>query len=279
MLSNDDINSPVKIIDFGLATTHSASDPPMTAFAGSAFTVAPEVVKRSYGKECDLWSVGVITYFLLTSRMPFNANSDKEIFQKILAGQYGYPAWTETGLSEEAKDFIDRLLVVDPKRRLTARQALSHLWIRKHNKNQLMTGSMNSHELMLVPAMETSIVPVASHGDGGMGGYRGQRKTPMAQRGGGGTRQSPPRREPATEQRQQRRVPPSRGGRAPARQKAPQQRPSATLDSAVAVRNNTRRNPRPSAGAGGGGRGRGGSGCMAPSREIRRQHEPVSREA
>ncbi|KAL7526983.1 hypothetical protein ACHAXR_001744 [Thalassiosira sp. AJA248-18] len=68
MLSNDDINSPVKIIDFGLATTHRASDPPMTAFAGSAFTVAPEVVKRSYGKECDLWSVGVITYFLLTQR-------------------------------------------------------------------------------------------------------------------------------------------------------------------------------------------------------------------
>ena len=83
MLSSDDINSPVKIIDFGLATTHGSDDPPMTAFAGSAFTVAPEVIKRSYGKECDLWSVGVVTYFLLTQRMPFNAPSDKEIFQKI----------------------------------------------------------------------------------------------------------------------------------------------------------------------------------------------------
>ena len=83
MLSRDDINSPVKIIDFGLAIIHNSSDPPMTAFAGSAFTVAPEVVKRSYGKECDLWSVGVISYFLLTQRMPFNAKSDQEIFQKI----------------------------------------------------------------------------------------------------------------------------------------------------------------------------------------------------
>ena len=87
MLSNDDANSsPLKIIDFGLATMHDPrSDPPMTVreFAGSAFMVAPEVMKRSYGKECDLWSVGVIAYFLLTQKMPFNAKSDKEIFQKI----------------------------------------------------------------------------------------------------------------------------------------------------------------------------------------------------
>jgi len=160
MLSNDDVNSsPVKIIDFGLATTHDPrSDPPMTAFAGSAFTVAPEVVKRSYGKECDLWSVGVIAYFLLTQKMPFNAKSDKEIFQKIVSGDYGYPQWTEKGLSEEAKDFIDRLLVVDPKRRLTAKQAFSHLWIRKHNHTMLV-GSMNSHEhLALVPESEKAIV-------------------------------------------------------------------------------------------------------------------------
>jgi len=160
MLSNSDINSsPIKIIDFGLAIRHDPRiDPPMTAFAGSAFTVAPEVVKQSYGKECDLWSVGVITYFLLTQKMPFNAKTDREIFQKIVTGAYGFPQWTETGLSEEAKDFIDRLLVVDPKRRLTAKQALSHLWIRKHNHASLMD-SINSQELLaLVPVKEKAIV-------------------------------------------------------------------------------------------------------------------------
>jgi serine/threonine protein kinase len=155
MLSRDDINSPVKIIDFGLAIIHNSSDPPMTAFAGSAFTVAPEVVKRSYGKECDLWSVGVISYFLLTQRMPFNAKSDQEIFQKIVAGNFGYPAWTETGLSEAAKDFIDRLLVTNPKRRLTAKQALSHLWIRRHNQNKEFSSSLNDSEgLALVVRQE-----------------------------------------------------------------------------------------------------------------------------
>ena len=153
MLSDDDIYSPIIIIDFGLATTHGPNEPPMTAFAGSAFTVAPEVIQRSYGKQCDLWSVGVITYFLLTQRMPFNAHSDKEIFQKIVSADYGYPQWTEKGLSEEAKDFIDRLLVVNPKRRLTAKQALSHLWIRSHNKTNL-DKSTNSAELALVVRSE-----------------------------------------------------------------------------------------------------------------------------
>ena len=55
----------------------------MTAFAGSAYTIAPEVIQRSYGKECDLWSVGVITYFLLSRKMPFNGKTDEEIFRKI----------------------------------------------------------------------------------------------------------------------------------------------------------------------------------------------------
>ena len=142
MLAKDDINSQVKIIDFGLATIHGPNDPPMTAFAGSAFTVAPEVIKRSYGKECDMWSVGIIAYFLLTSRMPFHAKSDKEIFQKIINGEYRFPAWTETGLSEEAKDFIDELIVVDPKRRMTAKQALNHIWIRKHNATNTMSSSL-----------------------------------------------------------------------------------------------------------------------------------------
>ncbi|KAL9185978.1 hypothetical protein ACHAXT_005216 [Thalassiosira profunda] len=159
MLSRDDIRSPVKIIDFGLATIHGPNDPPMTAFAGSAFTVAPEVIARKYGKECDLWSVGVITYFLLTQKMPFNARSDNDIFQKIVRCDYGYPPWAERGLSEAAKDFIDRLLVVDPRRRLTARQALSHVWIRRQNKRH--EASSNSLELALVPVAEEKAIVLA----------------------------------------------------------------------------------------------------------------------
>ena len=117
--------------------------------------MAPEVIKRSYDKQCDLWSVGVITYFLLTARMPFNAKNDKAIFSKIIAGDYSYPAWTEKGLSDMAKDFIDSLLVVDPRKRLTAKQALSHVFIRKHNRTRDMNRTRQiSQELALVPAVQ-----------------------------------------------------------------------------------------------------------------------------
>lgn len=162
MLLNDDIDTcPIKIIDFGLATLHDPrTDPPMTAFAGSAFTVAPEVVKRRYGKECDMWSVGVITYFLLTQKMPFNCKADADIFRKIVSGDYGYPKWAETGISEEAKDFIDALLVVDPKRRLTAKQGLTTPWIRKHNERLARSVSNAYENLALVPVNEEKAIVV-----------------------------------------------------------------------------------------------------------------------
>ena len=131
MLSVDDVmKSDIKIIDFGLATIHKQKDPPMSAIAGSAFTLAPEVLKRSYGRECDLWSVGVITYFLLTSQMPFNGKNNKEIFDKVMNGWYQFPLWADTGLTETAKVFVSILLVVDPQHRMTAEDALAHQWIR-----------------------------------------------------------------------------------------------------------------------------------------------------
>ncbi len=145
MLSEKDINSNIKIIDFGLATTYNpaAGDPPMTAFAGSPFTVSPEVIKRKYGKECDLWSVGVITYFLLTNQMPFNADSDGDVFKKILCGQYAFPKWARESVSKEAQDFVSKLIVIDPQERYTAKQALCHPWImRSKRKRQVVEKGM-----------------------------------------------------------------------------------------------------------------------------------------
>ncbi|EJK75522.1 hypothetical protein THAOC_02753, partial [Thalassiosira oceanica] len=125
-----DPNSPIKIIDFGVATLHKPGDPPLNAFAGSLRSVAPEVIKRSYDNQCDMWSVGIVTFFLLTQQMPFNGGTNQEIFQKICSGRFFFPRWTEQGLSEEAKDFIDDLLVLDPRERMTSREALAHPWIR-----------------------------------------------------------------------------------------------------------------------------------------------------
>lgn len=141
IFSGDDIKSPIKIIDFGVATIHKPGSAPLTAFAGSVRSIAPEIIRRQYGKECDMWSMGIITYFLLTQTMPFNGSTSDEIFAAIVTGKFYYPQWTATGLCEEAKDFINRLLIGDPRRRMSAKQALRHPWFMRRNNMPIPTTS------------------------------------------------------------------------------------------------------------------------------------------
>jgi len=130
MFSKKDLDSDVKIIDFGVSTIHMPNAQPLNAFAGSLRSVAPEVIKRSYDRACDLWSVGVTTYFLLTQTMPFEGENQNKVFQRIVSGYYRFPPSAARELSEEAKSFIDCLLQVDVRRRMSARVALTHPWLR-----------------------------------------------------------------------------------------------------------------------------------------------------
>lgn len=148
MFKTEDVNSPIKIIDFGVATVHRPGDAPLTAFAGSVRSVAPEIIKGKYGRECDLWSIGVIVFFLLTQEMPFDGQSSDKIFQQIVSGIFYFPQWTATGLTERAKHFIDHLLLVDPKRRMTAKEALSHSWIRGNQMRQVVVRSQPKRRQM-----------------------------------------------------------------------------------------------------------------------------------
>jgi len=87
--SNDDDNddapsSSIKLIDFGLSVKHdSRRCPPLTNMVGTSYYMAPEVLAGSYDRSCDLWSVGVVAYVLLSGRPPFNGPTDNVIFQKI----------------------------------------------------------------------------------------------------------------------------------------------------------------------------------------------------
>lgn len=92
--------------------------------------VAPEVLKaEGYDKEVDMWSIGVITYLLLCGFPPFYGDSLPQLFEIIMKGQFDFPAPYWTAISSEAKDFIKKLLVVNPKSRLTPAQALQHPWL------------------------------------------------------------------------------------------------------------------------------------------------------
>ncbi|KAL0857266.1 hypothetical protein Bca101_062420 [Brassica carinata] len=123
-------NSQLKVIDFGLSD-FVRPDERLNDIVGSAYYVAPEVLHRSYTTEADVWSIGVIAYILLCGSRPFWARTESGIFRAVLKADPSFDESPWPSLSFEAKDFVKRLLYKDPRKRMTASQALSqlHPWI------------------------------------------------------------------------------------------------------------------------------------------------------
>ena len=116
--------------------------------------MAPEVIAGKYGKQCDMWSIGVITYIMLTGVPPFNAKDDAEILGKVSVGQYSTLTLEECGVSDDAIDFIGKLLQKNPKKRMSAESALQHQWITKYRvrSKMMMQGIDTMKNNMLDPA-------------------------------------------------------------------------------------------------------------------------------
>lgn len=125
-------DSELKLIDFGLSSKFGGAlgtFHTMESMVGTPYYIAPEVLYGpNYGPECDLWSVGVIMYVLLTGLMPFTGGSQEEIFFKVKSGLYSKEGAWET-LSEQAQDLISKLIVLRPQERITAEGALKHQWV------------------------------------------------------------------------------------------------------------------------------------------------------
>jgi len=128
---NQRADSPIKITDFGLAKFRSGPKlEAMTTACGTPGYVAPEVLKNEpYGKAVDMWSLGVILYILLCGFPPFYHESTAALYKQIKKGEYDFPDPYWTDISDSAKDLVKKLLCVDSKKRLTAKQVLDHPWI------------------------------------------------------------------------------------------------------------------------------------------------------
>uniref|UniRef100_A0ACD5ZTG1 Uncharacterized protein n=1 Tax=Avena sativa TaxID=4498 RepID=A0ACD5ZTG1_AVESA len=129
LFANKSEDSPLKVIDFGLSVFFSPGDR-FTEVVGSAYYMAPEVLKRSYGQEVDVWSAGVILYILLCGVPPFWGDNDEKIAQAILRGVIDFNREPWPRVSANAKDLIRRMLDPDPNTRLTAPQVLEHPWLK-----------------------------------------------------------------------------------------------------------------------------------------------------
>jgi len=127
----------VKISDFGLSKDFEKGGEMMTS-CGTATYVAPEVLMATgYDPICDVWSVGVITYVLLSAHIPFDGQTENQVFQKILRAQFRFPSPMWDDISEEAKDFIRKIFVVDPKKRMSVSDCLDHAWLNMENEEKL----------------------------------------------------------------------------------------------------------------------------------------------
>jgi len=129
VLYKDKETNKIKIADFGESKKIRNR---LKTYCGTMDYMAPEIIRGSgsYGKEVDMWAIGVMTYVLLCGYPAFSGSSEVEIFQNISQANYEYPSPDWDYVGSEAKNFIDSLLKVNPDARLTAVESLEHPWFK-----------------------------------------------------------------------------------------------------------------------------------------------------
>jgi len=117
----------IKIIDFGMSIKQPDLQQ-MNSFVGTPYYLAPEVIAGNYGLECDIWSLGVVMFVLLSGQQPFGGETLSEIMQRISHADYDFDTDTWDPVSIEAKDLVTKMLVVRPAKRISLPSALGHAW-------------------------------------------------------------------------------------------------------------------------------------------------------
>ncbi|CAI5747115.1 unnamed protein product [Peronospora destructor] len=131
LCKSEKVQDGVLLIDFGLAHMGTIGGCEMSGMNGTPHYMAPEMYHKhaNYGCAIDLWSLGVVTYVLLFGQFPFDARFLSQVEDKIIKGEFEYPAELESQVSQQAKKFIEYLLVLNPRERPPAAMALQHPWL------------------------------------------------------------------------------------------------------------------------------------------------------
>merc|ERR1712176_712191 len=147
LLASKVSNTDIKISDFGLAKIskdYPRRLPRSHSICGSDFYLEPEVIKQEeYGREIDIWSVGVVAYVVLSGSLPFFHNVLHKLYRQIVERDLSFPEQSWKNVSKGAHDFILRLMQVRAGDRLTADQALYNPWLRSATGS---AGSFGSFE-------------------------------------------------------------------------------------------------------------------------------------
>ena len=137
LMTSDDDDSDIRILDFGLSKIlgpYEKCDEPY----GTLTYCAPEIiVDEPYSKAVDLWSLGIMSYLMVSGKLPFNSEDENEIARQVVYDEPDYirnPIWKS--ITPECKDFIKRLLEKDQYKRMTIKQLLEHKWIKMYDTNK-----------------------------------------------------------------------------------------------------------------------------------------------
>ena len=131
----------------------------LSTSCGTPGYLAPEIMKgQVYGPPVDIWAIGVISYILyyntyhksfnrLCGYPPFSSDNDVVMYRQILRGKFDFPSPEWDNISQDAKDFISKLLIVDPEKRYTAKQAALLPWMRYESQGTMhMDGAIRMLE-------------------------------------------------------------------------------------------------------------------------------------
>lgn len=130
LLTSKGADGELKLTDFGLGVFFKPGER-FRDLVGSPYYVAPEVLRKNYSHEADMWSLGVILYILLSGLPPFWGDTEEQIFKMVLRGHIDFKTDPWPTISDAAKDCVRRLLEQDPSKRATTHQILRHDWLVK----------------------------------------------------------------------------------------------------------------------------------------------------
>uniref|UniRef100_A0A7S1XET4 Calmodulin n=1 Tax=Compsopogon caeruleus TaxID=31354 RepID=A0A7S1XET4_9RHOD len=139
LLDGPSETSSLKLTDFGLSTL-MPKDSMCTEIVGTPVYIAPEVLKAKYNEKADIWSCGCILYILLSGKLPFYGDNEREELRATLAGKYDLEKHPWPTISDGAKDVVRQMLTMDPAMRPSAAMLLEHRWVR-------VDGTANSNPL------------------------------------------------------------------------------------------------------------------------------------
>jgi len=141
----------IKVIDFGCSHLFKANEK-YKEIIGTINYNSPEVIKGNYNEKCDIWSVGIIMYILLTGKMPFKGTSRNKIEKQILDKNFhcdGFLNLAKANVSAEGYDILTKLLCYDHEKRISAKEALNHPWFIKARKSEINTVSKHYQRSIL----------------------------------------------------------------------------------------------------------------------------------